>query len=73
MNTTETNVINEDGSVQAIRVDNGYKFFVECDIEDDAFLIFLDELTEEQATTYAKLMSIAWDEAISKQYDSEGF
>jgi hypothetical protein len=66
------NIINESGSVQAIARDGGYDFFVECDIEDDIHLIFIDDIDENQAKTYAILMSHAWDVAQSK-IENNGF
>ena len=65
------NIINEGGTVQAIARDDGYDFFVECDIEDDIHLIFIDGINEEQATKYAKVMSLTWDAAINKPSESE--
>ena len=66
------NIINEGGTVQAIAKDDGYNFFVECDIEDDIDLIFIDDINEHQAKTYAILMSHAWDVAQSK-IENNGF
>jgi hypothetical protein len=63
------NIINEGGTIQAIAKDNGFTFFVE-EIDpneiDDIHLIFIDDIDENQAKTYAILMSHAWDVAQSK-------
>lgn len=57
-------IINEGESVQAIEHRDGYRFFVENDIEDDIFIIFIPHLALTEAENYARAMSIAWDEAI---------
>lgn len=57
-------ILNEDGSVQAIAFRDGYRFFVECDVDDDIVIIAVPDLTEEEAEKYAKMMSHAWDEAM---------
>jgi hypothetical protein len=51
----------EGGSVQAIEHGDGYRFFVKRHI-DDIFIIFIPDLTLIQAKTYAKILSVAWDE-----------
>lgn len=64
-------VINEGGTVQAIEHADGYKFFVEDDINDDIFLILIPHLSPEQAENYAKVMSTAWDAAIKYCFEME--
>ena len=63
-------VVNESGSVQAIARDGDWVFFVENDLDDDILLTRLD-CSKEEAEQHARLMSIAWDEAIGRSAESQ--
>lgn len=63
-------IINEEGSVQSIPRENGYEFFVESDIEDDIFIVFIEDICEEKARDFAIVMSLAWDAATKYCYEN---